>query len=1060
VPTPVADPARATPPPPAAEGPIRSVTLGTPVEAPTEPATETAARSPGDPALGRAQFPAVEPTEDLPAPAPVVEAEGADGNDNGDANRTAQGGMPAGRDDRPAPPIEPLSNPDDGLPPAIEPLPPEVEAPDDRPFVVPVLPGSQRVVDIYRGGPNTTMERLGRRPNGEVVYVITGGVNIVSNDNLAPSLDPEDIKRRDKEREARRKRNEDEEGTGSGRVDITADNVVIWTRDKGGNSGGLALDGGQSLTQSADTPLEIYMEGNVVLRQDQKQLQGLSDTRTFRAPRAYYDLPAKRFYALDAELEQFVPGLIAPFKTKAPEILQYTPLVRDRTGKLVPGLSTTRVERPVSSGSRFPIPGYTFASRSMDLTQVPSKNKEPIVLPDGSTRPALTTQIDARSNVFYVGAVPYFFWPRFVADADDPTPPFRDIMYLYGNYFGQQVLTDWDAFKLLRIKKPSATSRFQVDAWNIDIDYLSLRGPAGGSSLGYYGSNPFNLFPAGAKYNGYVEGWAIIDHGNDVLGTGPAIVTNGPPFAGKAGYQRSLVPPFQTYRGKLTTRHMQSLVGPDTAPDEDLRFQLELGYVSDRHFLEEYFKRLFDMGLDQETLFYGVYQKGDTAYTLQTEANLNNWYTETQWLPKLSSYVLGRNLLGNLLTYSENSGVDYASTHTAVEVANPNIFAFMPYDPVSNTSGTLNTGRLWSSHELQMPLNLDFIRFTPYAQGQFVGWNNQLGDTPVARLWGGVGAKANVMLWKAYPTVENELLNIHGLNHKVNFDVDARFAYSNVGLNRIGIQDDLDDNTYEFVRRYFALTNYAGGLLPLQYDPRFLTLRRAIDPITGTTDVQAAIDTVQFAIRQRLQTQRGPAGRRRIIDWMVLDLTSTYFPNSTRDNFNKPFGQTMYNYEWYIGDRTSILSYGWFEFFNIDGQALVSQGNPTHSNDPFAFEVITTGVSMSRPPRANLFVGYSIINTGPIHTSALNLSYSYQLSPKWYSTFGTSYDFGNAVWLGSTISVTRIGADFLTSIGVVADPQRNNYTFGLQITPRLSPSLRFGSVTGAGQFDSRYAATQ
>ena len=69
--------------------------------------------------------------------------------------------------------------------------------------------------------------------------------------------------------------------------------------------------------------------------------------------------------------------MIAPFRTKAPEILQFTPLVRNRAGKLVPGLSDTRLEHAESTGSRFPFPGYHFDSRSMDLTQIISTNNGP-----------------------------------------------------------------------------------------------------------------------------------------------------------------------------------------------------------------------------------------------------------------------------------------------------------------------------------------------------------------------------------------------------------------------------------------------------------------------------------------------------------------------------------------------------------------------------------------------------------------------------------------------------------------------------------------------------------
>ena len=91
--------------------------------------------------------------------------------------------------------------------------------------------------------------------------------------------------------------------------------------------------------------------------------------------------------------------------------------------------------------------------------------------------------------------------------------------------------------------------------------------------------------------------------------------------------------------------------------------------------------------------------------------------------------------------------------------------------------------------------------------------------------------------------------------------MDARLAYSNIQINRLGVQDNLDDNTYEYVRRYFAMTSFLGAALPPQYDPRLLTLRRAISPITGTTDIQGTVDTIQMGIHQRLQTKRGPEGQ-------------------------------------------------------------------------------------------------------------------------------------------------------------------------------------------------------
>jgi hypothetical protein len=950
--------------------------------------------------------------------------------------------------------------PDQGQGPPIELAPlPESEVlpgpPGQPPTLIPapVLPGSQRRIGIYpRVGAN--WENLPKTKDGWLISVFRGGVTLVTQDAK------------------------------NGTIDVSADNVIIWRGPAPEGSIDAVGPNGEEI-HDAKQPIEVYLEGNVVFRQDERIVAGNGDQKTTRATRFYYDLVSGRFVALDAELEMFSPGLIAPVRLRGPKIQQFAPVVVGPNGRTAFGRMQIRSDRATLTGSRFPTPGYQFFARSVDINQIPSPLTDPntgtaVGQPGKPDQPKdLSWQIDARQNFFFMGPVPVFYWPHIVTDPDDLDPPLRNIGPRFNNYFGQQLLSDWNAFKLFNIKKPKFIG---VDNWNLDIDYLSRRkSMALGTEFGYFGPDLFSdfanefspdkdsltykrkdLFPGiKGQYFGYLDFWGLDDHATDVLGTGPAIVTYGPPGAGKAGFQRLNVPTFRNFRGRVQFRHMQSFIDPDADhPEfEDFRLALEAGDVTDRHFLEQYYQRLFDTGLDQSTDAYLIRQRDNWAFTVLAQANLMNWDTQTQWAPKFDYYRLGDSLLGNLFTYYQDSGVDWANTHTAVEVNNPNIFAFIPFDPVSNTSGALRTGRLYTSQELDLPINLDVIRIVPYVQGQAVGWNNQLNGDTLGRIWGAAGARANVMAWKAYPSVESELLNVHGLNHKINLDADFRDAYSNVHLNEIGVQDTLDDNTYEFVRRYFALTNYAGGLLPPQYDPRFLILRRAISPITGTTDIQASMQTLQLGLRQRLQTKRGPEGRRRIIDYMVLDLTSTYFPYASRDNFGKSFGQNMYNWEWYVGDRTSFYSYGWFEFFDVTGQALFKT-NPKRSNDPFGSTVVSSGVSINRPPRGNITFGYSIINTGTIATSALNVVYSYWLSPKWYGGFGTSYDFGNAVLLGSMFSLTRIGADYLTTVGLTVDPQRQSYTFGFEVAPRLSPNIRLGSTSGLLRFDSRFAPTQ
>ncbi len=762
-------------------------------------------------------------------------------------------------------------------------------------------------------------------------------------------------------------------------------------------------------------------------------------------------------------------------KINTPRMDQFHPLVAGPNGQMMAqSFEQIRVQQSVSTGSRFAEPGYRFTSRSLDLSKVLSDNIPPDRVgdaPDNSQR--TTWRVDSRQNFFYMGPVPVFYWPRYVTDADDLDTPLRMFTFRENNYFGSQFLFDFNGFKLAGIRRPT-----WIDIWNVDLDYLTARGPAAGTELGWGGIDPIHdvLDPYHRdkswtpgllrEYMGYFDIWGINDHNVDDLGQGPAVITFPNPY-GKVVNGRVIPYPTRqnnpvslnttNFRGRFNFRHFQSLNTKEDndTPGVDKRFAIELGYLSDRNFLEQYYKRLFDTGLDHEDVFYGYWSQENWAATVQTELNPNAWNTETQWLPKLDYYRLGDALLDDWVTYFGHTGVDWANTHTANDVNNLNTIYYLPYDPVSNTSRTMQTGRYYTAHEVDVPINLGFVRVVPYAQGQLVGWDHQIDGAAVGRAWGSVGGRADVMAWKKYPDVESELMNVHGFNHKIDLMADFRDAWSNVNLNTLGVQDDLDDNSYEMTRRYFAMMNYAGGLLPPQYDPRFLLLRRTVSPITQSTDIQATIETLRMGIHQRVQTKRGPEGRRRIIDYLVLDVDTTYFPNANRDNFGTPFGQTNYNFEWYIGDRTAITSYGWFEYFNIGGSPLFKVTNKNKLN-PNGVDIITSGINITRPPRGMMFVGYSIVDTGLIQTSALLTSYTYWMSPKWYGTFSSSYDFANSILLNATGSLTRVGKDYLTTVGLSVVPLQHSYMFAFEVSPRLSPSIGLGSGS-MNRLDTRYA---
>ena len=214
--------------------------------------------------------------------------------------------------------------------------------------------------------------------------------------------------------------------------------------------------------------MEVYLEGNVILRQDENKIAGKGDQRTYRATRAFYDFVTDRMVALDGEVDVFAPGFIAPMKVKSPRIEQFHKLSQRPDGTLVLDPNPEiRAEQTIMTGSRFPNPSYQINNRSVDLTRKSQPLTEPnsgkrIGNPDDPDAPTdLVWHYDARQNFFYMGFIPVFYWPRLTGDADDLESPLRQFSFRYNNYFGSQVLSDWNGFKVFGIRRP-----ISIDNWN------------------------------------------------------------------------------------------------------------------------------------------------------------------------------------------------------------------------------------------------------------------------------------------------------------------------------------------------------------------------------------------------------------------------------------------------------------------------------------------------------------------------------------------------------------------------------------------------------------------
>ena len=763
-----------------------------------------------------------------------------------------------------------------------------------------------------------------------------------------------------------------------GTIDVSTDRMVIWTAGLSETD----LTGGQTL-QPNEMPLELYMEGNIIFRQGD---------RVVRAQRMYYDVRQELGIVIDAELLTPVSSYQGTLRLKA-DILRQT------------GRNQFHAERGYVTSSRFAQPGYRLQSGSLLLeddqqlvidpftgeVQVDPETGEPLVVHDRTAT--------SRNNFLFLGPVPVFYWPVLAADLEEPTFYLRRIRLRNDRIFGTGVLTSWNAYQLLGIRNPP-----QGTEWDVNVDYLSERGLGYGTAFKYQRQD---LLGVPADYMGFADAWFINDDGIDNLGG-----------------DRSAVPLEESFRGRVLFQHRHRFRSG---------YQLtgEAGWVSDRNFLEAYYENEWDEFKDQTT---GIELKrliDNQSWSLTADVRVNEYFAQTEWLPRGDHFWLGQSLLGDWLTWYEHSSAGFGRLREAATPNNPvdlAKFRLLPWE--ADRSGE----RVFTRQEIDLPLSLGPMKVVPYALGELAHWGEDLAGDDLQRAYGQVGVRASLPLWTVNPAIENSLWNVHGVAHKITLGGELGFADASRDLTDLPLYDPLDDDSVEQFRRRFGFNvfNPVTGDVPLRFDERFYALRSNLGSWVTSPSPEVADDLAFFRLdaNQRWQTKRGLPGQRRIIDWIELDTGLSFFPDADRDNFGESLGLADFDFRWHVGDRLTLLSGGIFDFFE-DGQQLIHVGG-----------------FLNRPPRGNVYVGFRLLE-GPIESKVLGLSYSYHMSPKWISVFGTSIDFGRGGNIGNRLALTRVGESLLVSVGLNFDESKDNLGVNLSIEPRFLPSSRLGRQTGA-----------
>jgi hypothetical protein len=748
----------------------------------------------------------------------------------------------------------------------------------------------------------------------------------------------------------------------TGLLDIEADRLVFWTK---GNPQQV-LSGLRSAQGQSGRELEFYMAGNVEIRQ-----RNGPQEHTLRASEVYYDVARNVAVAMQADMEFKQKGIPDPIHVRAEELIQLNP-------------TTFEAMRAEIFSSRLPSdPGLKVyvAETTVEEKKVP---KQSLFGPVINKTTGLVETEDQRlfnsKNIFLViEDVPVFYLPFLSGDANDPLGPLENVNFGYNRIYGARFETTWNVYDILGITPVAGTK------WRLDVDYLTARGPALGTEFDYSGKTFLGL-PV-RLMSGEVKAYGIIDQGTDILGGGRGQFDHHPEERGRLLWRQNVL----------------DLPG-------DFTLQTQVYALSDKNFLEQYFKTEFDTDMNQETFAYLKQQRSNWAWTVLAQQRIRDWVTETSWLPRADGYLLGQSLF-DIFTYNVHASAGYAQlkpTH-------------VPPPPVEITDKGTNTGRFDLSQDLSAPFTLGAFRIVPYAVLDLTYYTEDLTGDDRGRLYEGGGARASIPFTRIYPDIQSDLLNLNGINHKIVASANYFVAHSDTSFLRLPQLDQLNDNATDQALRDIKpiepLINPANGLAlatsPL-FDPQLYAIRRLVDNRIDTLDT---IEVVQADIRQRWQTKRGYPGQQHIIDWMTLDLSGSFFPNSSRDNFGEDFAFLEYDWTWNIGDRTALVSSGWFD---------------PHDKGARVFNV---GAFLNRPDRTSFYLGYRQID--PLNSQAVTGSVTYIFSPKYAMTAAATYDLGTNIQ-STTVVLTRMGSDLMFSLGITHNSLLNAVGVTFEIVPNVA----------------------
>ncbi|MBN2592308.1 MAG: LPS assembly protein LptD [Sedimentisphaerales bacterium] len=668
--------------------------------------------------------------------------------------------------------------------------------------------------------------------------------------------------------------------------------------------------------------------------------------RTIRADEMYYDFQKKKAIAINAVMRNFDTLQGIPIYVRAAKLRQIAENEFDANDVTL----TT---------SEFYLPQVSLTASKIEITDTTAADQQQGEVSKSS--------YDARMHdvrlKMYDNTI--LKWPYLRNNLQRPDLPIKSMHIGNDNIRGTFSETRWYLARLLGLQEPEGTDS------TLMLDYYSDRGFGTGIETEYTREN----------YFGKIIGYVINDSGEDRLGR-----------------IRKNLEPDQELRGRFGWRHRQFL-------PHNWQLTAEASYLSDKNFLESFYRSEFYVGKEQETILHAKRIEDNWGLSLLGKTRINDFVNTLEELPTAEFHWTGQSFLDDKLTFYSDSQASRLRQRYDTSYIDPGSEQFYSFATTRN--------------EVDMPIIIGKAKIVPFiaataAYEDGLGFYREL-DGGITEgqedAWfGETGFRASTQpYWKVYPNVKSELWDLNQMRHIIKPHLTA-VAYT--------------QNDSVFEQR----------------------------------------DTLNVGISQRLQTKRGLGDKQRTVDWMRLDMDVTWVNNSgdasagpdkfiwnksfippintfsrvipqqdrrSTDLFGPRRNYAGADYSWLLSDTTAVLS-----DMNYDMQSGVVQ----------QFNV---GFSHMRWPNLQYYIGSRYLRRldnghGEYGSNAFTFAVTYVLDPRYTLVYSQQVDFDFEAMVRSDLTLIRQYHRLYWGLTFSADESLDRQSIIFSLWPQGVPGVAIG----------------